>query len=149
MKKDGNKLAIDLIQVLMIAVLFIVILLLVTFSATAYRSATISQSENDHSRSILSYINTTVRNNGRGEVKKEFFDDVQGIVIANGDTGYEQRIYKYDRKLRQEYCKHDSPLDPEHALVIGDLTRFNIDYLTDTILRIETDEGVTYINTAR
>ncbi len=149
MKQEGNKLAVDLIQVLMIATLFIVILLLVTFSATAYRSATEAQSENDHSRSILSYINTTVRNNGRGEVKKEFFDDIQGLVIANGDTGYEQRIYKYDRKLRQEYVKHGAPADPEHALIIGDLTKLNIDYLTDSILRVETDEGITYINIAR
>ena len=149
MRRRGSKGLSDLISTLTVAVLFIVILLLVVFSAVSYQSATDAQNANDDKRAVLSFVTTAVHNNGKGEVKPKDFAGAPGLVIEDGDTGFEQRIYMKDGKLLQEYGRSGDMVDPEHALEIGRVKEFAVDYAAEDILRIKTDLGTSYVNIDR
>ena len=58
---EKNKGLGDILSTATIAVMFIVILLLVMFSASAYRSATEVQSENNSKRALLAYVTASIR----------------------------------------------------------------------------------------
>ena len=139
----------DVISTLTVAVLFMVILLLVVFTASSYQSATTRQNSNDNDRAVLSYVATAVHGNGVGAVTPGDFDGCPGLAIADGDTGYEQKIYLYDGKLLQEYGQAGLATDPEHAMVIGEVKEFKADYIRENVLEIRTDLGTSYVNTAR
>ena len=149
MKHREEQSSAGIIHGLTIAVLFAVILLLVVFSAASYQGVTAARDGNDHRRAVLSYVTTAVHNNGKGEVFPREIEGSQGIVIKDGDTGYEQRIYMKDGKLLQEYLRSSDPSDPKHALVIGEVSEFAVDYASDDVLSISTDAGTSYVDTAR
>ena len=149
MKSSSNKGIADIISTLTVAVLFIVILLLVVFSASSYQHATARQNDSDNTRAVLSYIATAVHGNGQGEIKPESFGGDPGLSIADGDTGYEQRIFLHDGKLLQEYGKAGAETDPDHAMVIGEVKEFDVSYVKENVLQIRTDLGTSYVNTVR
>ncbi len=149
MKRAKNRGIGDILSTLTVAVLFAVILLLVVFSAASYQRATASQSANDNSRAVLSYITTAVKGNGKGGVRPADFDGAPGLIIADGDTGYGQRIYLKDGKILQEYGKIDGQTDPEHALVIGEAGKLEISYVDRDVLKVATDLGTSYVSTVR
>ncbi len=139
----------DIISTLTVAVLFVVILMLVVFSASSYQNATVRQSDHDNARAVLSYVATAVHGNGQGEVKPQDLEGNPGLSIADGDTGYEQRIYLHEGELLQEYGKAGAGIDPEHAMVIGKAREFDVSYVNDDVLQIRTDLGTSYVNTVR
>ena len=147
--KRGSKGITDLISTLTVAVLFLVILLLVVFSASSYRSATVSQDDNDNRRAVLSYIATAVHAGGESAVEPADFSGDPGLSIPDGDTGYEQRIYLHDGNLLQEYGKKGADTDPAHALVIGQIREFEVGYIDEDTLQIRTDLGISYVSTVR
>ena len=149
MRQRGSKGLSDLISTLTVAVLFIVILLLVVFSAVSYQGATDGQKANDDKRAVLSFVTTAVHNNGKGEVQPKDFAGAPGLVIQDGDTGFEQRIYMKDGKLLQEYGRSGDMVDPEHALEIGRVKEFAVDYAAEGVLRIRTDLGTSYVSIDR
>ena len=144
----GNRGIGDIISTLTVAVLLLVIILLVVFSASSYRHSTVMQEDNDNYRAVLSYVVTTVKDHGEGEVSLKEFLGSTGIAIAAVE-GYEQKIYVSGGKLMEEFSREDVPADPERAAVIGEVSLFEPAYIDDEILEIKTDLGTVYVDTVR
>ena len=81
----------DLISVAMMAVLCLVILILVVFSAVSYQGAVELRDANDNTRAVLSYVTTAVKGSGGSRVRIDSRGGVDILVIEEGDTGYEQQ----------------------------------------------------------
>ena len=126
-----------------IAALFLAgFLLLVVFGARSYQSTVTGQNENMKSRSLLSYLATTVHGYDTGDaVTVEDSEHGPLLVIADGNTGYALRIYRYEGALVEDYAVQTAPLAPERAQVIGSTDIFEIEQLSDSLFRIATDEG--------
>ena len=136
----------DILSALTIAILFLVILLLVVFTASSYQHGTSYQTENDTTRVLCSYVAKSVKNNHGGEVVTTEFDGNQGIRIEDGDTGFAHKIYLHNGDLLEEYSKVDAPIHPDTASKIGETSIFDINYITDDLLEIKTDKGVSYVH---
>jgi hypothetical protein len=136
----------DLLTVIVMAVLFLVILLLVVFSAVSYQKAVDIHDANNNTRAVLSYVITAVKANEAETVGISEKDGMQVLTLSDGETGYEQQIFFKDGKVLESYGKAGAPLDPEEALVIGEAKRFEIGYLTENLLEIKTDIGNSYVH---
>ncbi len=147
--RSGGRSFGDILSTLTVAVLFLVILLLVVFSASSYQYGTTSLDGDDNSRAVLSYIVTAVRDNDLGEVTVKDYSGAPGIAIADGTTGYEQRIYLMDGRLLEEYGKAGDGIDPDFAMEIGRLEELEIRQISEHVLEIRTDLGTSYVNTLR
>lgn len=139
----------DILQALTIAVLFLVILLLVVFAARSYQYGADSQQQNDSRRALSAYVATAVKNHVEGEIRTEDYEGCPGISIEDGNTGYTHRIYLKDGELLEEYTRVDAPLKPDTATRIGETTRFDITYISDDLIEIQTDQGAAYVNVQR
>lgn len=139
----------EILSALTIAVLFLVILLLVVFGARSYQHGAESQYANDTQRVVCAYIATAVKDNDGGEVTPMEFDGLPGISIADGDTGFTHKIYLADGALMEEYTKADMPVNPQAASKIGQTRQLQIRYISDDLLEIKTDKGVSYVNVRR
>jgi len=85
---------------LTVAVLFLVILLLVVFSARAYQYAVDVQERNDEMRAVLSYVVTAVNADRASRVSVEERDGLRVLVIRDEAAGTEQRIFFDDGSVR-------------------------------------------------
>lgn len=137
----------DIISTLTIAVLFIVILLLVVFSAASYQHATEIQNKNNRERALRTYVVSCIRENSASEVDKRDFDGAPGIVISTAGSGFERRIYLKGGKLLEEYVESDRAPSPDSALVVGETEKFEVSLQDDGLIKIETDCGVSYAHT--
>lgn len=126
-----------------IAALFLAgFFLLVLFGAQTYRNAVRSQNDNYQTRSLLSYLSTCVRaNDTAGGVQVRDSEFGQVLVVADGDSGYALRIYRYQGNLVEDFAALDAALSPENAQVIGETEIFEISSLTDGLLSVTTDAG--------
>ena len=139
----------DILSTLTIAVLFLVILVLVVFSASSYQHGTSYQSDNDNTRAVLSYVITAVKDKNNEDIEPVDYGGAPGIVIRDSRNGFEQRIYMKDGKLYEEYVRADIPIDPETAIEIGDVGSFEASFVSDGLLEIKTDIGTSYVNTIK
>lgn len=139
----------DILSALTIAVLFLVILLLVVFTARSYQHGVDSQYENDTQRIVCAYVATAVKDHDGGEVTPMDFDGNPGISIADGDTGFAHKIYLSEGQLLEEYSRADMPVNPQTASKIGETSLFEIQYISDNLLEIKTDKGASYVNVRR
>ena len=139
----------DILSALTIAVLFLVILLLVVFTARSYQHGVDSQYENDTQRIVCAYVATAVKDHDGGEVTPMDFDGNPGISIADGETGFAHKIYLADGQLLEEYSRTDMPVNPQTASKIGETSLFEIQYISDNLLEIKTDKGASYVNVRR
>ncbi len=139
----------DILSALTIAVLFLVILLLVVFTARSYQHGVDSQYENDTQRIVCAYVATAVKDHDGGEVTPMDFDGNPGISIADGETGFAHKIYLSDGQLLEEYSRTDMPVNPQTASKIGETSLFEIQYISDNLLEIKTDKGASYVNVRR
>ena len=139
----------DILSALTIAVLFLVILLLVVFTARSYQHGADSQYENDAQRIVCAYVATAVKDHNGDEVTPTEFDGYPGVSIEDGDTGFTHKIYLADGTLMEEYSKADAPVDPETANKIGETSLFEISYISEDLLEIKTDRGASYVNVRR
>ena len=150
----------DILSTLTIAVLFLVILLLVVFSASSYKHATDVQNENNNRRALLSYVVSCVRESSGNKVEPKSFDGAPGISIGVKGGKFERRIYMKDGKLLEEYAETGSSIIPEDALVIGETDTFEVNVIDgagagsdktgtskSSLLEIKTDAGSSYVRT--
>ena len=102
-RSKSNKSIGEILTALTIAVLFLVILLLVVFTARSYQHGADAQYENDTQRVVCAYVATAVKNHTDGEVTPEVFDGCPGICIEDGDTGYAHKIYLHGGELLEHF----------------------------------------------
>ena len=93
----SNKSIGEILSALTIAVLFLVILLLVVFTARSYQHGADAQYENDTQRVVCAYVATAVKNHTGGEVTPQEFEGCPGLCIEDGDTGFAHKISERQR----------------------------------------------------
>lgn len=135
----------DILSTLTVAVLFLVILLLVVFSASSYKQATDIQNGNNNRRALLSYVTSCVRENSGSDIEIKDFGGVKGLAISADNDDFERRIYMKDGKLMEEYTEAANEIDPEEALVIAETDVFEVNEVKGGILEIKTDAGSSYV----
>ncbi len=116
--------------------------LTVIFGAQTYREIADGQNRNNEARALLSYISTCVRMNdtaGAGSVSQVEGEPV--LVIADGQSGYAIRIYRYGDSLVEDYGEAAGALYPDMAQVIGETEEFRIEELGDQTYAVITDAG--------
>lgn len=130
-----------------VAALFLTgFLLLVIFGAGSFQTVLSAQRQNVKTRSVLSYLATSVKNNdasGSVSVREEETGPV--LVIADGASGYAQRIYRIGDDLVEDLAPLSSPLSPDNAEIIGPAGRFEIAFPMPGLLEISTDEGTVLV----
>ena len=114
----------------------------VAFGAQTYREVAEGPSRNKEGRALLSQISTCVRMNdtpGAVRVSREEGEPV--LVIADGQSGYAIRIYRYGDSLVEDYGEADGALYPDMAQVIGETEEFRIEELENGAYAVVTDAG--------
>ncbi len=139
----------DLTRGLTAAVLFLVILVLVVFSARAYKNTVDLQNGNDRLRSMLSYAVTAVNSDRADTVTLEDRDGIQVLCIRDKEAGSERRIFFLDGRVFEDSGMIGSKIYPEDASEIGEAERFEFVQVSEELIRIDTDLGSTYIHTHR
>ncbi|MCI9571613.1 MAG: DUF4860 domain-containing protein [Lachnospiraceae bacterium] len=116
--------------------------LTVIFGAQTYREIADGQNRNNEARALLSYISTCVRmNDTAGAVSVSQVEGEPVLVIADGQSGYAIRIYRYGDSLVEDYGEAAGALYPDMAQVIGETEEFRIEELGDQTYAIITDAG--------
>lgn len=131
---------------LTVAVLFLVILLLVVFSARAYQYAVDVQEKNDELRAVLSYVVTAVNADRASCVSVEERDGLRVLVIRDEAAGTEQRIFFDGGSVREDYGLTGSGIDRKGSSEIGSANRFEIIMVKEDLIRIDTDLGSSYVH---
>lgn len=135
----------EFLSTLTIAILFLVIILLVVFSAVSYKNGTDAKAANDNSRAVLSYVVTAVKDGSDAKIEIGGSKGESSISIVDEEAGYERRIFAEDGKLLEEYVREGSIGYKDDALVIGEVGSFDAAYTGKDILRIRTDKGTSYV----
>lgn len=116
--------------------------LTVIFGAQTYREIADGQNRNNEARALLSYISTCVRmNDTAGAVSVSQVEGEPVLVIADGQSGYAIRIYRYGDSLVEDYGEADGALYPDMAQVIGETEEFRIEELENGAYAVVTDAG--------
>ena len=136
----------DMISVITVAVLFIVILVLVVFSALSYQRSVEVQDYNNNLRAVLSYVITAVKSDRSSEIFISDTDGMEVLTIRDNSTGYEQRIFHTDGKVCEDYGLAGSDINTTDALVLGEAKEFSITMISDVLIEIKTDLGNSYVN---
>ncbi len=121
-------------------------LLLVVFGAHTYRSAVESQYANMDARNLTAYLASAVKaNDSRGAVSVR--DSEYGALLAVADTesGYELRYYRYEDSLVEELAPVGAALTPDAAQPIGPTEVFAVERRGESLLTITTDAGRTVL----
>lgn len=127
-----------------IAALFLAgFFLLVLFGALTYRNTVRSRNANYETRGLSAYLTTAVRANDSENSFRVYDDPAVGQVIsvADGDSGFAFRIYRYDGHLVEDYNEADFDLNPEGAQIIGDTETFAVEQAADGLWAVQTDAG--------
>lgn len=134
----------DYISVILIAVLFLVILMLVVFSAVSYQRSVSLQDMNSNARAVRSYVATAVKSNEGSEIRLENEGGVSVLSIADEESGYVQRIFGKDGKVLETYTvTGEAPVEAD-AIEIGQSELFEME-LNEGLLTIRTDFGTSYV----
>ena len=143
--KAAGRIVGDVIPMVTTGILFVVILMLVVFSAISYQHAVEIQEGNNNARAILSYVITAVKANAANPVVTEERGGMPVLVIQEPSTGYEQMIFLSDGKVYETYQEAGTQPDPEDALLIGETDLFGMNWLQEDLLEISTDAGNSYV----
>ncbi len=140
MRREGS---LSGIQTMAVAGVFLAgFFLTVIFGAQTYREIADGQNRNNEARALLSYISTCVRmNDTAGAVSVSQVEGEPVLVIADGQSGYAIRIYRYGDSLVEDYGEAAGALYPDMAQVIGETEEFRIEELGDQTYAIITDAG--------
>ena len=134
----------DYISVILIAVLFLVILMLVVFSAVSYQRSVSLQDMNSNARAVRSYVTTAVKSNAGSEIRLENEGGVSVLLIVDEESGYEQRIFGKNGKVLETYTvTGEEPVEAD-AIEIGQSELFEMK-LNEGLLTIRTDFGTSYV----
>lgn len=104
---------------LLYAMILLAALFLTLFGAQLYRAVTNEKTQNDLQRSALAYTQSKLQAvDAAGGI--QIVDGPEGdvLLLAEGDSGYETRIYLWEGAIREELSLCGSALSPETALSI-------------------------------
>ena len=140
MRREGS---LSGIQTMAVAGVFLAgFFLTVIFGAQTYREIADGQNRNNEARALLSYISTCVRmNDTAGAVSVSQVEGEPVLVIADGQSGYAIRIYRYGDSLVEDYGEAAGALYPDMAQVLGETEEFRIEELGGQTYAIITDAG--------
>lgn len=126
-----------------IAALFLAgFFLLVLFGARSYRNTVAGQDENMHTRALLAYLSTAIHaadTENAVSICSSEYGTV--LILGDGDSGYAQRVYRFEGNLVEEYARSDAPLTPGSAQILGATEQFSAEWTADDLLRVTTDAG--------
>ncbi len=109
------------------ALLLIAALVLTVFAARIYGSITEGREENNALRSTLAYVQTRLAaTEYKDGVHVEEGSEGSVLVLREGESGYETRIYLYEGQLREELSPCGSPLSPDEANCLTAAESFSI-----------------------
>ena len=116
--------------------------LLVVFGAQSYRNTVAEQNGNMATRTLLSYLSMCIKDNDTaGSVSVRDTEYGPALIVADGDTGYALRIYRYDGALVEDFAASDAALKPDSAEVIGATDLFAVTEMENGLLAVDTDAG--------
>ena len=147
MRRMKLKNAGEMLRGITVAVLFLVILLLVVFSARAYQHSVDVQSSDDNLRAVLSYVITASNADRADAVSVKTKDGMTYLSIIDESAGTEQCIFFSDGKIMEYNGMEGSSIFVKDASEIGKTSRFEMEQIKDGLIRITTDLGDTYIHT--
>lgn len=142
----SKKIAGDLIQVVLIAVLFLVILILVVFSAISYQKSVEIQDMNNNTRAVLTYVTTAVKASPGSHIEIADRGGQQVLVISEEGSEFEQQIFFEDGNVLEAYVMAGSEPYAPDALVVGEAQQFEMSLVTDELLEIQTNLGTSYVH---
>jgi hypothetical protein len=123
-------------------------LLLVSIGAHSFQNTAAGQNGNMETRAILSYLSTCVKSNDTaGAVQVRYEGEKLVLEVADGDTGYAQRIYLHEGNLVEDFARKDAELYPEDSSLIGHTDSFEISKMPGGVLAVTTDEGRVLLHT--
>lgn len=143
---SSKKITSEILSAAIMFILFLVMLLLVVFSATAYKSSVTAQSVNNDARAVLSYVITAVKSNKTDDIRLIPVDGVDTLVMTDGQTGFEQRIYYRDGQLLENYGMTGTEFPKDSETVIGRTDYFEMNLMEDELLEIRTSYGSSFVN---
>ncbi len=126
-----------------VACLFLAVFFLtVIFGARTYRDIVREQTQNNRTRTSLSYFSTCMRNHDTaGAVRIYEEDGTTVLAIADEDSGYGLRLYQYEGCIVEDYGQLDAALNPKGAQVIGETDFFLVEEVDENTYTVTTDEG--------
>ncbi|MGI5873997.1 MAG: DUF4860 domain-containing protein [Bacillota bacterium] len=146
---DSSKVTSEIMSLILMGVLFLSMLTLVVFSASAYRASVQVQAGNDDLRAALGYVATAVKQNGTDDIRLEDIDGVPTLVITDRVSGLEQRVYYRDGEILENYGAVGYGFSPGGETVIGRADVFEMTLIGDSLLKIETNLGTSLVNLSR
>ncbi len=131
-----------------LAALFLLgFLLLVVFGARSYRDVVDSQYRNMDTRALTAYLAASLRaNDSFGAVTVREAEVGTVLVIADPETGYAIRFYRWNGQLVEDFAREDAALMPEEAQIIAPTERFEVAQSPEGLLMVETDAGRTLLD---
>lgn len=141
-RKNGSS---EIMSMILMGVLFLAMLVIVVFAASAYRSSVQAQKKNNDMRAVLSYVSTAIKANDTDDIKLEMIDGVNTLVITDHISGLEQRIYFRDGQLLENYGAVGYEFYKDGETVLGQTDLFEMSLVEDGLLKIETSFGDSYI----
>lgn len=140
-KENRNELSL----MIMMAFFILSFLLLVLFGTKIYQSISLSQQESSLSRTLSSYLHTASKMNEAG-IYTETKEGKKVLVIRDGDTGFGNRIYLHEGYLVEDFGKLDDELNEASAIQIAKTSIFEIEEVSDTLLKVTTEDGEVFID---
>ena len=120
--------------------------LLIIFGTGIYSDIVDSQSTNIYVRSLSSYLLTVSKMSESKIIYEDNSEVGQMLLIEDEDTGYGNRIYLYDGYLVEDYGQIGGKLFPKNAIKIAKNNTFDIEKISERLLKITTDSGDVYIS---
>lgn len=121
------------------ALLLIAALVLTIFGTSIYGMVTGRQEENYALRSTLAYVQTRLAAADRADgVSVAEGPEGCALVLQEGESGYETRIYLFEGQLREELSRCGSPYEPSWANCLAPVESFSVTE-EGGLLRIDID----------
>ena len=120
-------------------------LLLVMFGTGVYRNVAASQEESSLSRTLSSYLHTASKMN-EALIGFEQKEGKTILTVAEANSAFVNRIYLEDGYLVEDFARADDELHGKSAMKIAKTDIFEIEEVSDTLLKIATSDGIVYIS---
>lgn len=127
-------------------VIFLTVLILVVFSAGSYRNSVDTQHSNFETRAAVGYVLTAVKANKTDDIYLDGSGNSAMLVISDSISGLEQHIYSRGGDLIENYGPAGGSFVADGEEIIGHPGRFEMSMDGDSLLRISTDYGDSYVN---
>lgn len=129
---------------LLYAMILCAALLLTLFGATIYERISLRREENFALRSTLAYVQTRLAAaDSVGGVKLGQGPEGAALLLPEGDSGYETRIYLSEGMLREELTLSGGPYNPDFANAVTEAESFEVKR-SGSLLRISVNGRAAY-----